>query len=1136
MLMKKTFITCIMLIASVISVKTFAQSVEITANPGTSGNVAMGTLAHNATEGIYTETEIGASNFTTIGTAITHYAVRLSTLGTNTTFNSVNIYMKDVPLSTTTFTTGTFNTSGYTLVYSGSISFSSASIGGAWTEVALNTPYVRAAGTNLQVLVTRTDGQTHPGFVWNCANGNNTSSTLTTSRRYNGSTAPTGTTSLSASAFRPAIRLAHKFQNDLKVDAIYSLGKLPFPNGATQPISASISNIGMNTINNFKVYLAISGANSFLDSVLIDSLISGTDTVINFSTVTYTTLGLNTLTVTVPTDDDTNNNLLSIPQLLNANTWSYAYGPTPTSGVGFTGNTGNFVAKFNTNAVTYISQVTVNFTSGGNTYKIGIWDASGTNGTPGTLLWESAQLTSVLGVNVLPVSPAVLVNVGDFYVGVRQTGTVNVGFAFQSEVPIRSSTFYYSSPITSTTWNDFAPNNPFRFMIEPKLILPVDIGISDLKSNIPSNTPCVTSPHQLTALLTNTGANAIAIGAAEVFLKISGANNFSDSVLNTKLLNSGDTELVTFNNIPISVVGTNYDTMYVQLTGDGEPENDTQKISEVILPTYSTLPIKESYEDTTYVVGRLMQLSGAGTWIRQLGTPANLSISPHSGNAFVMFDSYTFPSGESSRLYSSCITLPSAASNLCNESSLGFWMTQDNSWVGSYDSLYVSISNDGGATWNRFTTSYSRYNASFTTPGWMKIKIDLSTYAGQTIQIGFEAVSKNGNIIGLDDIMVSSNALNDVTLATTSSNNNPLGSTCDDNGWTYYGDPFIANSNLFAIQWDPNNNNINAAAKLAAQPYLFVDTGAFSVTNPSLQTATFTSKRYWNVNLGTATLGGPVNVRFFYDSSEIAQVLNRANAFVGTYGGSLETPTWFKTISGSFMNDTSDMNENGVYNAMPLTNVNTSNLRINGFPYAQFNGITSFSGGSFAAGVGLNSPLPLSLIEINIRNLGAKNQLNWSVANNELASNFEIERSTDGTHFYQLGIVTPTSTLQQQAYSFYDQQPLNGANYYRVKLMERSGATTYSKVVSTTNTSATKFAIYPNPVKEDINLQVVAPSETKAEVMITDLTGKILYTTSLQLAKGNNSSKIKLVDVSRGTYFIKVIADGQTHTHKFDVQ
>lgn len=1117
-----------------IGISAQAQIVDITVNPGTSGNIPFGTLSYHASEIIYTEAEIGASNFTTAGTAISHVGFALSTLGTNPTFNNVNIYMKDVPLSTTTFTSGTYSTAGYTLVYTGSITFSSASLGGNWTSVALTTPYVRTPGTNLQVMITRTDATSHTGFVWTCSVGNSTSSSAITTRRYNGSAALSPSTTMSLAAFRPAIRLSHKHQYDLKVNAIYSLGKLPYPNGATQPISASISNVGTDSLNNVYAHLAITGANTFVDSQFIASLPPDSTVVINFSTVTYTALGANTLTVSLPTDDDTTNNVKSIPQLLNANTWSYAYGPTPTGGVGFTGNTGNFVAKFNTNALTYISQITVNFTTGGNQYKLGIWDASGTNGTPGTLLWDSPNpLTTVSGVNVLPVSPPVLVNSGDFYVGVRQVGTTNVGFAYQSEVPIRANTFYYSSPITSTTWNDFAPNNPFRFMIEPKLILPIDISLSDIHTNTGSITSCTPFPQQVTALLTNTGANNISIGAATVTLKIRGANTYTSTYNNVKLLSPGDTELVTFSGINLLATGTNFDTMYVTLTGDGEPENDTQKIQQTILPTITTLPVVESYDNPTFNVGNLTQLSGTGNWALQSGSPTTLAISPHSGNTFVMFNCYSFASGVSSRIYSSCITLPSTPTFSCSDNSLGFWITQDNSFSTSLDSVYACVSNDGGMTWTRLFPGFARYNSSYSTPGWKHETVDLSSYAGQTIQVGLEGVSKFGNIIGVDDIMIGSNAMQMLALSTPASNAVNMTASCDDNGWTYYSDPSISNTNFIAINWDPNNTGANTAAKAAASPNLYVDTGAYSVEIPALQMATFVSKRYWNVNLNSTTLTGPVHVRFFYDSTEIAQVTNRANAFIGLYGGTLETPTWFKTVSGAYANDTSHLDAGGVFNAMYLSNKNTNSSRINGLVYAQFDSITSFSGGSYAAGVGLNSPLPISIIDIQVSQVGSKNKLQWTIAHTAIFDHFIIEKSNDGRTFYEVGTVTAN---QQQTYSYYDSNPLNGSNYYRVKAVNPAGNSTYSKTVSIFNSVSTSVSIFPNPVKDAIHLQIMSAKDMTGDVVITDITGKILYSTTLQLTKGSNQATINMQHHAKGTYFLKFVTAEKTTTHKFDVQ
>lgn len=67
--------------------------------------------------------------------------------------------------------------------------------------------------------------------------------------------------------------------------------------------------------------------------------------------------------------------------------------------------------------------------------------------------------------------------------GVIQTGTTNVGFAYQIESPIRDSIFYYTSPTGNTAWTDFTSGNgaiDFRFMIEPRVMIARDMGVTKL--------------------------------------------------------------------------------------------------------------------------------------------------------------------------------------------------------------------------------------------------------------------------------------------------------------------------------------------------------------------------------------------------------------------------------------------------------------------------------------------------------------------------------------------------------------------------------------------------------------------------------------------------------------------------------
>ena len=443
------------------------QSVDIATFTGTSGNALFGTNLYAANECIYAESEIGANSFTTAASAITHISYSVATVGTNTTFNSVSIYMKNIPLTTSAYTASSVYDplASYTLVYSGSVTLSAT----GFKEIALTNPFVRTSGTNLQVLVIRNDGVTHAGFVYNCANGIGATTTINSTRRYNSTVIVSGSTVLAPSAFRQGIRLTHKNNNDAKVANIYTMGKLPIPYADSQVIKANITNVGVNPLTNIPVTLTVGGANSYSVTESIPSLAPGASVVVTFPYTIFTNIGNNTVTVSIPSDEDTTNNILTQSQEVNDNAWSYAVGTNPTGGVGFNGATGDFIAKFHTSINTLISQVSVNFTAGGQPFKIGIWDDDGTNGTPGTLLWESTSQTSTAGLYILPIAPSVPVSAGDFYVGVRQTGTVNVSFAYQTESPIRPQTFYFTSPSGNTTWTDFAPNNPFRFMIEPVL-------------------------------------------------------------------------------------------------------------------------------------------------------------------------------------------------------------------------------------------------------------------------------------------------------------------------------------------------------------------------------------------------------------------------------------------------------------------------------------------------------------------------------------------------------------------------------------------------------------------------------------------------------------------------------------------
>ena len=442
-----------------------AQTVAID-NPlyGTSGNVATATSNYAVSEAIYYDSEIGSSNFLTAGTAINHVDFSVNTVGTPTTMNNVRIYMMNVPSTTTTLATATYSTAGYTLVYDGSLT--APSIG--WAGVDLNTPFVRTAGTNLQVMVERKDNATHAGYIFNCANA--TTGPLN-SRRYNNTTAISAATSLTASAFRAAIRLQHTTPNDMAVNAVYGLGTTG--KGIGNVITAYVANIGTAAQSNVQISLNVTGANTFTNSITIASIPVGASGYVTFPAFNPANTGTQTITVSVGTDDYAGNNSKSISQEVALNQLSYSIGTVASAGVN-AGQGNEVAAKFSVPYGNTISSVNAYFTTAGNTYDVAIYN--NVNSLPGTAIATLTGLTSVVGLNNIPFLTPVSVS-DSFYVAIKQTGTA-LGISYQDENPCRLNSYFLKSG--TNPWFDLAgnPSNTFRLMLGVTLgsTLPVSIS------------------------------------------------------------------------------------------------------------------------------------------------------------------------------------------------------------------------------------------------------------------------------------------------------------------------------------------------------------------------------------------------------------------------------------------------------------------------------------------------------------------------------------------------------------------------------------------------------------------------------------------------------------------------------------
>jgi len=451
--MKKTLLAVILL-----SLCAIGQGQTVTINPAplsTTQLNGLGSSNYHVSEYIYTDAEIGNTNFTTAGTAINQINLNMTATSDKPSqvFSNVKIYLKEV--TATGFSAGTYSTAGYTEVYNGT--FPATTVG--WTGVTLTTPFVRTAGNNLQMMIERTDNvlpyTTTAPPTWQATTVNSTGS-----RRYNGTTALSAATALSVSSFRVVVQFKHAFPNDASVTSISSVGKLPVGYAGSQSIVATITNGGTSALTNLPVSLNVTGANTYSNTQSVASLAAGASTTVTFNGYAPSAIGNNVLTVSVASDDDNTNNSLTQNQVSTATTFALANNDAFTTGgsIGFNTGSGNLLVKMpvyqNNNLTSVRVSISADASTAGNTVYGVLLSSTGTiiTQSPNYVI-QNADLGQYVTFT-FPAPSAVTAGT-TYYIGLAQTANTTTGY-FPVNTQSSKTNLSHSTPLAGGTITDYS--------------------------------------------------------------------------------------------------------------------------------------------------------------------------------------------------------------------------------------------------------------------------------------------------------------------------------------------------------------------------------------------------------------------------------------------------------------------------------------------------------------------------------------------------------------------------------------------------------------------------------------------------------------------------------------------------------
>ncbi|MES2431957.1 MAG: T9SS type A sorting domain-containing protein [Bacteroidota bacterium] len=156
-------------------------------------------------------------------------------------------------------------------------------------------------------------------------------------------------------------------------------------------------------------------------------------------------------------------------------------------------------------------------------------------------------------------------------------------------------------------------------------------------------------------------------------------------------------------------------------------------------------------------------------------------------------------------------------------------------------------------------------------------------------------------------------------------------------------------------------------------------------------------------------------------------------------------------------------------------------------------------------------------VTINSVKAGLQNNndivVEWKAENETNISKYEIERSADGNNFILVGTKPAViNSVATNAYSWIDQNILQGNNFYRIKIYDLNGSVKYSPIIKVNVGKAIEsINVFPNPVKNNtINLQFVNQPKGEYQVRILNQAGQEVYKTSLTAEVGTETYSLKL--------------------------
>ena len=183
--------------------------------------------------------------------------------------------------------------------------------------------------------------------------------------------------------------------------------------------------------------------------------------------------------------------------------------------------------------------------------------------------------------------------------------------------------------------------------------------------------------------------------------------------------------------------------------------------------------------------------------------------------------------------------------------------------------------------------------------------------------------------------------------------------------------------------------------------------------------------------------------------------------------------------------------------------------------------------------------LPIDFTGLQVSQFGNSVKVMWASAAEKDMLKYVVQRSGDAVDFDSIATVTALGNANASTtYIYGDAQPLQGKNFYRIKAIDKNGRSAYSPVAKIQYGYVdNSLGIFPNPVKDRINLQIIGIQRGKYDLVIYNDKGQRMLSKRIEYNGGYGLQQIPVLpNMRKGPYRLVLSNSSVFYKQSFLVQ